>query len=90
MFVGKEKLIPEAVKEGAWGSICGLANVYPELIVKLYENGDLTHLQKVWQTFENRPFISSCKAILAHKNKELLWNKVRPPLTPLYFLKSID
>lgn len=83
VFVGKEKLIPEAVKVGAWGSICGFANIFPELIVKLYENGDQEALQKAWKLFENRPFISSCKALLAYKKKEPLWNKVRPPLIPL-------
>lgn len=35
VFVGNEKQIVEAVRHGASGSICGIANLYPELIVSL-------------------------------------------------------
>ena len=83
IFVGNEMQIPAAVGFGASGSICGMANLWPELICSLYENDTgLTELAEVSLIFKSRPFIATCKAMLAdEKNPD--WNLVRPPLIPL-------
>ncbi len=82
VFVGSEKQIPEAVRYGASGSICGMANLWPELICELYKTGDLTELEKVSKPIEHLPFIPCFKAILASKKGEH-WRDVVPPLAKL-------
>lgn len=86
VFVGKEDQIPAAVSYGAAGSICGMANLWPELICSLYENNKgLDELERKSQLFKNHSFIATCKAMLANeKNSD--WNLVRPPLVPLRFV----
>ncbi|SRR5581483_1946973 len=82
VFVGKEKQIPLAVGYGASGTICGMANLWPELICSVYEKGDISELERVSSPLENRSFITSCKALLSD-SKNQNWNLVRPPLIPL-------
>lgn len=82
VFVGKEKQIPLAVGYGASGTICGMANLWPELICSVYEKGNISKLEQISSILENRPFISSCKALLSN-SKNPNWNLVRPPLIPL-------
>lgn len=79
VFVGKEKQIPEALGYGASGSICGMANLWPELICSVYETGDVRELEKLAKPIENLPFIPCFKAILAESKGER-WRSVVPPL----------
>jgi 4-hydroxy-tetrahydrodipicolinate synthase len=82
VFVGSEKQIPEAVKFGASGSICGMANLWPELICSLYDSDKrISELEELSSQFKNRPFIASCKKLLAYKENPN-WSLVRPPLVP--------
>ncbi len=88
VFVGNEKQIIEAVHLGAAGSICGIANLYPELIVSLFEQGKQSmsenpqELEAFFEAMKGYPFISAFKAIM-EKRKGEAWNRLRPPLTPL-------
>lgn len=82
VFVGKETHIPLAVSYGASGSICGMANLWPELLCSVYEKGDISKLEQVSTIFKNSPFIASCKAILSD-GQNPNWNLVRPPLVSL-------
>lgn len=82
VFVGFEKQIPIAVSYGASGSICGMANLWPEQICSLYEKGSASGLENAFKALETLPFIALFKALLA-KEKGANWNLVRPPLTPL-------
>lgn len=81
VFVGREKQIPEAISYGASGTICGMANLWPELICSIYEKGKILELEQVASLFVNRPFIPTCKALLSDKDPS--WNLVRPPLSSL-------
>lgn len=82
VFVGFEKQIPEAVKAGAAGSICGMANLWPELICSLYEKRELSpEFEQKVRTIEKHHFIACFKAILAEKTPN--WELLRPPLIPL-------
>ena len=80
LYVGNEMQIPAAMQLGASGTICGLANYWPELICSTYQHGTTLELEKVAALFRGRPFIPSLKALLAEKNP--LWRNVRPPLLP--------
>lgn len=88
IFVGYENQIIEAVRSGASGSICGLANLYPELICSLYSLGKQrlsTNPPQVGQIFDalkGVPFIPAAKAFL-ERQKGPIWHTLRPPLVPL-------
>lgn len=82
VFVGKETLIPLAVKHGASGAICGMANLWPELICSIYEGESTLELEKVSSALRQLPFIAACKALLS-EGKNSPWSLVRPPLVSL-------
>jgi 4-hydroxy-tetrahydrodipicolinate synthase len=88
VFVGNERQIIEAVHYGAAGSICGLANLYPELICSLYEQGRRSNcanpqeLEAFFQALKGYSFIPAIKAAM-EKAKGDVWHWVRPPLIPL-------
>ena len=88
VFVGSERQIIEATFYGAAGSICGLANLYPELICSLLSQGKQSlreNPRELTAFFEARngyPFISVCKAVM-EKRRGSVWHALRPPLVPL-------
>ncbi len=88
VFVGNEKQIIEAVHCGAAGSICGIANLYPELICSLYFQGkqnsqeNPTQLNDFFEAMKGYHFISVFKAWM-EKSKGEAWHCIRPPLLPL-------
>ncbi len=82
VFVGMEAQIPLAVSYGASGSICGMANIWPELICSLYEKGESSEFEMRCAPLKNLPFIACFKALLAEE-KNPNWRLVRPPLVPL-------
>ncbi|MES2121421.1 MAG: dihydrodipicolinate synthase family protein [Chlamydiota bacterium] len=81
VFVGNEGHITEAVSRGASGAICGMANLYPELICSLLKHPS-PQLEPFFQAIQGLHFISAFKALLAQKRGEK-WLRVRPPLVPL-------
>lgn len=93
VWPGSERMIVEAVRYGAAGSICGIANMDPQLHVQLFQLGKsqedptdaLQKLEKVFSalTIEGVTFIPALKAFLAHKYSVASWKFVRPPLLPL-------
>lgn len=88
VFVGNETQIGEAVHEGAAGAICGLANVYPELVCSLYTQGKgglyevPKNLELFFEALKPYPFIPAFKALIETRKGEI-WRWVRPPLLPL-------
>ncbi|MBY0529882.1 MAG: dihydrodipicolinate synthase family protein [Rhabdochlamydiaceae bacterium] len=89
VFVGHEKQILEAVHLGGSGSICGIANLYPELIVSLYEMGkqeirpeNPQELNVFFEAMKGLPFISAFKAVMENRKGDI-WHRLRPPLMPL-------
>ncbi len=82
VFVGKESQIAETTAHGGAGSICGIANLYPEKIVSLYENGRAEGLMPIFEALKGVPFICAAKAILEERHGPV-WHAVRPPLVPL-------
>jgi 4-hydroxy-tetrahydrodipicolinate synthase len=83
VFVGNETQIPEAVRLGGAGSICGIANLYPELICSLY--GSDKKMQKInalLTELRKYPFFPAIKSI-AESQKGPVWHTMRPSFTPL-------
>lgn len=87
VFVGKEKHIIESVHLGGAGTICGIANLYPELIRSLYDQGikaltpNPESIEMVFKDFSGIPFIPAAKALM-QKSHGGTWRLVRPPLMP--------
>jgi 4-hydroxy-tetrahydrodipicolinate synthase len=83
LYVAREQHIVEAGRLGASGAICGLANLYPELICSLYEqNEKVEELDKFFHALKDLPFVPAFKAWM-EKKKGSAWGHMRPPLTPL-------
>lgn len=94
VFVGNEKQIAEAVHHGAAGAICGLANLFPELICSLYEQGKHgkhgkqgsfeipQNLELFFEANKTHSFIAAFKALMEARRGEI-WRWLRPPLLPL-------
>ncbi|MBS0626104.1 MAG: dihydrodipicolinate synthase family protein [Verrucomicrobia bacterium] len=77
IYVGSEKMIVDAVRAGGAGSICGLANLYPELICSLLQKEvNPPEIDQIFQGLKGLDFIPALKA-------ELRWHDVRPPLVKM-------
>jgi 4-hydroxy-tetrahydrodipicolinate synthase len=88
VFVGNEKQIIESVHLGGAGTICGIVNLYPELICSLYNQGKRANspnpasIDAVFKALNGIPFISAAKMLMKKRQGEV-WDSVRPPLAPL-------
>ena len=88
VFVGKESHIIESVHLGGSGTICGIANLYPELICSLYSQGKEANspnpaaIENVFKALNGIPFIPAAKSLMERRQGEI-WHAVRPPLIPL-------
>ena len=88
VFVGNERQIIEAVHLGGSGAICGVANLYPELICSLYEEGRKANglnpprLDAFFEAMQGIPFIAAAKAVMEERGGNV-WHMLRPPLVPL-------
>lgn len=79
VFVGMERQIAIAVGYGASGSICGMANLWPEAICQAYQTGDVSEVERLSEPLERVPYIPYFKKLLAAE-KGSSWNRVVPPL----------
>jgi 4-hydroxy-tetrahydrodipicolinate synthase len=88
VFVGKESHIIESVHLGGSGTICGIANLYPELICSLYSQGKEANspnpaaIENVFKALNGIPFIPAAKSLMESRQGEI-WHALRPPLIPL-------
>ncbi|MBS0604566.1 MAG: dihydrodipicolinate synthase family protein [Verrucomicrobia bacterium] len=95
VFVGNEKHIIETVQAGGSGTICGIANLYPELICSLYQQGKTANaanpqaLLSFFEAMKGYPFVPAFKAMM-QKKRGSAWHSVRPPLVPLSADQSND
>ena len=79
VFVGNELHIVEAVHHGASGSICGIANLYPEMIQDIYKKK--LHLEKLASLFhalKGIDFIAAAKSIMEARRGNS-WHTLCPP-----------
>jgi 4-hydroxy-tetrahydrodipicolinate synthase len=90
VLVGTEVHLPQAVAAGGAGTICGLANVAPEIVRALTTVTDPAEaarlcgrLDALEALFGAEPFIVALKAVLAIQTGVDLWLTPLPPLSPL-------
>jgi 4-hydroxy-tetrahydrodipicolinate synthase len=77
-LVGDERLIVRALAAGGQGTICGMANLVPVLLRRLFRDAGAQHL--IDQACAPIGGIPLLKAVLAAMTGEATWQNVRPPL----------
>ena len=90
IFVGFEPHLPAALASGGAGTICGIANLYPRLIRRLFDHAgdashrpDLARLERFIAVLDTYPLFPAFKALQADLTGDTAWNVLRPPLMPL-------
>jgi 4-hydroxy-tetrahydrodipicolinate synthase len=84
ILVGDERLIARAVREGGSGSICGLANLRPDLLRKsAWDGSDDARIGHCVAAIVADPFMQAVKALIAAREGDPEWRRMRPPLVGL-------
>jgi 4-hydroxy-tetrahydrodipicolinate synthase len=90
IFVGFEPHLPAAMAAGGAGTICGIANLYPRLIRRLFDRAldpahrnDLAVVERFIAALEAYPLFPAFKALQAELTGDPAWNALRFPLVPL-------
>jgi 4-hydroxy-tetrahydrodipicolinate synthase len=84
ILVGDERQLAQAVRKGAQGSICGMANLVPRALRPLVEEGqDDARVAALVDEVLQYPVIPAVKALVAHRKGDAAWLAVRPPLASL-------
>jgi 4-hydroxy-tetrahydrodipicolinate synthase len=90
IFVGFEPHLPTVLAAGGAGTICGIANLYPGLIRRLYDQArepehrqDLASVERFIAALEAYPLFPAFKALQAELTGDPAWNTLRLPLVPL-------
>ncbi len=89
IFTGTETHIPAVLASGA-STICGLANVIPQLLRLMTDGWTLPDrrcyvpmVQAVDNILSRGPFIPALKAVIADQTNEPAWRRVVPPMAEL-------
>jgi 4-hydroxy-tetrahydrodipicolinate synthase len=81
-LVGAEVLIARALGQGGVGTICGMANLVPKLVRRMFDGAEAERdMQEACAQIDGIPMM---KAALAEMMVEPIWRRMRPPL------RSID
>lgn len=84
ILVGDETYLGRACAVGAAGSICGVANILPEAVIALAENGrDDPRIISLVQEITRHPVVPMVKALMAYVKGDSVWAASRPPLPTL-------
>ena len=84
ILIGNERHLASGIRLGAQGAISGLANLCPEILLKLIETGEEDcRVVKLAMEILEFPSTSAVKALIAHRQKDPAWLNVRPPLVAL-------
>jgi 4-hydroxy-tetrahydrodipicolinate synthase len=83
--VGNETDIARAIAGGGAGTICGMANIAPELVKAMIDGKDVeARMQAAVDIVVKSPsFLTTLKSILAAQTGDAAWLRVRPPLRAL-------
>ncbi|WP_167407102.1 dihydrodipicolinate synthase family protein [Bradyrhizobium forestalis] len=83
--VGNEADITRAIAAGGAGTICGMANVVPELVKGMVDGKEIeARMQAAIDVVVKTPsLVATLKAILAAQTGDTGWLRVRPPLRAL-------
>jgi 4-hydroxy-tetrahydrodipicolinate synthase len=90
IFVGLEQHLPAALAAGGAGTICGIANLFPRLLRRLYDHAltadyhdDLKRVEAFIAALERYPLFAAFKALQAELSDDDGWAALRPPLVAL-------
>jgi len=87
ILVGHEPHLPQLLKAGGAGTICGLANTFPSLVARLLKPevtaADEARIAALLDVVFKFPFLPAFKAIRAAQTDDAGWCAVRPPLTAM-------
>jgi 4-hydroxy-tetrahydrodipicolinate synthase len=84
VLIGDERQLARAVRHGGAGSICGLANVAPDLLHPLaHEGKDDARINQMVEAVLNYSFMPAIKALVAERLGDPAWRVMRPPLEAL-------
>ena len=83
--VGNETDIARAIAAGGVGTICGMANIAPELVKAMIDGKDVEpRMQAAADIVLKTPsFLATLKSIMAAQTGDPAWLRVRPPLRAL-------
>jgi 4-hydroxy-tetrahydrodipicolinate synthase len=80
ILVGNEVDIPRALAQGGAGTICGMANIVPGLVRRLFHDANAASAMRGAIALMAPPFLPSLKSVLAAETGEDGWRMPRPPL----------
>jgi 4-hydroxy-tetrahydrodipicolinate synthase len=84
ILIGDERHLAAGVRLGAQGAISGLANLFPERLLKLIESKqDDPQVVELVNEVLKFPVTPAVKALLAHRLNDPAWLNVRAPLVAL-------
>jgi 4-hydroxy-tetrahydrodipicolinate synthase len=83
VLIGDERHLAAGVRHGADGSICGVANIVPEVVRRLAVDGaDDPRVNRLVEAMARHPIIPALKSLIAERSGDEAWLRVRPPLVP--------
>jgi len=84
ILIGDERLLARAMRAGAQGSICGLANLAPGLLRPVIDEGrDSDKVVRLVDMICSLPVLPAVKALTAHVRGDGGFARTRPPLSDL-------
>jgi 4-hydroxy-tetrahydrodipicolinate synthase len=87
ILVGHEPHLPKLMRAGGAGTICGIANVFPQLVAPLLESSaapfDEERIAAFIEAIFRFPFLPAFKALRAAQTNDAAWRTLRPPLFAL-------
>ena len=90
VFVGHEPHLPAMLAAGGAGTICGIANLFPALMRRLFDGAGspdggaaLATIRQFIDVMQDYPLMPAFKALLADLSDDAAWIAVRPSLAPL-------
>jgi 4-hydroxy-tetrahydrodipicolinate synthase len=90
IFVGHEPHLPALRKLGGAGTVCGVANLYPRLMRRLYDHSldpnpgeDLALIESFLAAIMRFPIFGALKSLQAELTGDATWCALRAPLLPL-------
>jgi 4-hydroxy-tetrahydrodipicolinate synthase len=90
VFVGHEPHLPQLLDAGGAGTVCGLANLYPQVLRRLHDattevarQEELVVLAELIAALKPHSLMPALKAIRFLQTGDARWLNVRPPLVAL-------
>ncbi|MDP2373852.1 dihydrodipicolinate synthase family protein [Reyranella sp.] len=84
ILIGDERLLAKAMKLGASGTICGLANIAPDLMQAPVNGIEEPRIAEIIEQLVPFAFTAACKALVGHRrNDPVAWSRMRAPLRSL-------